>query len=82
MIVRQIALTAILPFMAVIDSCEAQSASQNVYVTESYDSFDAESGDTVIVVMDRYPDNDKVCRDMGGTFVITNRIHYCNDIDF
>lgn len=55
-----------------------------VYVSEDYETFEANSGDIVIMIMNQsnYPDTKVECADMGGTFHVTNAIDYCVDIDF
>lgn len=63
-----------------------ESGNEIIYVSEDYEDvgFDADSGDTVVVIMNQsnYPDTKQECADMGGTFHVTNRIDYCWDVDF
>lgn len=57
--------------------------SQIVYVSEHAESFDAESGDTVIIVYSgANPDQQTDCDNSGGQFVQSNRVDYCVGIDF
>lgn len=58
---------------------------QTIYVSESIASFNADRGDTVIVVMDE-PDDAAIerCLDMGGEPILDphSNVLYCEDVDF
>lgn len=81
--------------LAIVPSCETvryfdtgeivrEDSSNIIYVSEEYETFDAQSGDIVIMIMSpaNYPDTKSECDDMGGKFSTVNGIDYCVDIDF
>jgi hypothetical protein len=60
-----------------------ESGANIIYVSEHAESFDANSGDTVVIVYSgANPDSRTDCEDSGGTFTESNSVLYCWDIDF